>query len=403
MPKNLLFISISSPHKSGPESIQVSRYLSSLSNHFNIEFITTKPSNYGWTKTNPKGLEFLKKSTNKIIELKSFDNKLFSKLKSFLPERVKFPDRNFHFHLGFKKIIKKISNDPDIIYSRSGSLSATILAYKLSMHYQAPWILHLSDPWVDSPFMRTSSEQHIIWEKKCFSKAKAITVTTENYKNLLLKKYPEHQNKFFTSYNVFAQHTYSSTTLGTEFKMAYTGNFYGNRTPKILLESLKISYATSPTLFKNVKLFFYGNMDDNITDMINSYSLPFVIIKGPVKQNEVSNLIINSTIVINIEEPFSTPFDSLFLPSKVIDYIASQKYILSISSKNSPAFKIINNRYGKAFDFNEENKIAKFIEKLIVEFNAQNSFFFKVKEEPIEYSKEYQVEKLITIIDSVTN
>lgn len=403
MTKNLLLVSIASPHKSGPESIQVGRYLSGLSKYFNVEFITTKPSSYGWANENSKGANNFNKNTKNIIELKGFDNKFLSKLKSFLPKPIKFPDSNFHFHLGIKKVIKKVTNEPNIIYSRSGSLSATLLAYKLSIHYKVPWVLHLSDPWVDSPFTTINLDQHRYWEKKCFSNAKAITVTTENYKILLSNKYPEYKNKIFTSYNVFENKAQSSNILGDKFKMIYTGNFYGNRTPKTLLDALKISYSTSPSLFKNVKLFFYGNMDTDNRNMILSYGFPFIKIGGSVKPHEVKNLIINSTIVINIEEPFKTPYDSLFLPSKVIDYMAIQKLILSISPRNSPSYNLINTNFGHSFTFNEHTKIANFILRALKEFKLGNTDFFKVNTPLKEYSSNFQAKKLTNILTKIVN
>ncbi len=392
--KRLLFISISCPPKSGPESLQTGKYLKGLSKHFHIDFITTRAIDYGWNKIAGKREDLLTPFVNSIMELNGYNGRIGSKIKSWLPKQIKFPDDHFHFHKSSKYVLKHLTRLPDAIYSRSSPLSSTLLAYKLKEKINRPWILHLSDPWANNPFHTYDRKKNEYWEQVCISKADLVTVTNKNYQNFLREKYPAHQNKFKISYNVYEQVDVKPLDFSKKFTMIYFGNFYGDRHPGILLKPLSKAYHESPDSFNNLNVFFYGNIDSKSRQIIEKYKLPFVLHKGFFAQNDIPSIVENATLLVNLEDRFASEPSILFLPSKIMDYISYQKLILSISSSLSPSSPIISNNYGHVFTHDNINGIASFIKGAIKAFSEKNHNFFKVLPPDNLYSSEFQVEKL---------
>lgn len=365
-----------------------------LSNYFYIDFITTKAIDYGWNKAAGKREDLLIPFVNSIVELNGYNGRIASKIKSWLPKQIKYPDEHFHFHNSSKYVLKYLVNLPDVIYSRSSPLSSTLLAYKIKKQINRPWIMHLSDPWANNPFHASDRRKNEYWEQVCISKADLVTVTNENYQKFLREKYPAHRNKFILSYNVYEQAEVKPLDFSKKFTMIYFGNFYGDRHPGILLEPLSIAYHESPDSFNNVNVFFYGNTDSKSRKVIEKYELPFVHHKGYIAQKDIPSLMENATILVNLEDRFYSEPSILFLPSKIMDYISYQRFILSIASDRSPSSPIVNDEYGLAFAHHNVDGLTIFIKNAIRAFSEKNYEFFRIRLPDKLYSSEFQVEKL---------
>lgn len=399
--KRILFISISSPPKSGPESLQTGKYLEGLSKFFSIDLITTRANDYGWNKKIGNTKDLLLPHVESLIELNSYSNRFFSKLKSLLPKQLKFPDENFHFHKSSNYVIKNLYFVPDIIYSRSSPLSSAILAYKIKEKINRPWVMHLSDPWVDNPFLTNGIKKSKAWEKACMSKADLITVTNKNYLFFLKEKYPTYQHKIELSHNVYEPIEIDPVELDKPFTLIYFGNFYGQRDPEALLIALSQVYLESPNDFKNVNVSFYGNIDSRIQQLFDKYNLPFVNHKGFIHPKKIPDIVKNATILVNMEDQFAELSDILFLPSKIMDYISYQRLILSISSNISPSKDIIKNNYGYVFEHDNLTGIASFIKDAIKAYSKKDIRFFQVNLPDQKFSIGYQTEKLTALFNKL--
>ena len=72
-----------------------------------------------------------------------------------------------------------------------------------------------------------------------------------------------------------------------------------------------------------------------------------------------------------IDAPFE---NSIFFPSKLVDYMGANKYVLGITPENGTASKIIKNIGGKIVNPNEENKIYEAIINIYYELKKLISF-----------------------------
>lgn len=392
--KRILFVSISAPPKSGPESLQVKKYIEELSRYFVIDLVTTKSSAYGWNRNFGKSLDQFHERVDQVIELPGYTNRAFSRIKSFLPDTMKFPDSNFHFHLFPDKVIGQLKNEPDIIYSRSTPFSSAILAYKLADRIGCPWVMHLSDPWSDY----LNGEKHNSWESKCFTRASSISVTTESYLKLLQSKYGLMKDKFFLSKNVFDEHSEYLRPTGKKLDIVYAGNLYGNRTPLPILDALN---SLEPEFQKDITIRFFGNRDLRIERDILSYNLSCVELCPAVAYDKMNSIIRGAHLVLNLEDTSIETDLVLTLPSKVIDAMGQRKKILSIARPDAPSSRLIESLGGKVFDLSRKEEIQAYLIQAIKAVRKQEFDFFKPGEPDLSYSAQFQVQYLKEKMDSV--
>lgn len=401
--KRILFVSVAAPPKSGAESLQSAKYLAGLSKFFDIDLVTTTSSNYGWNQAQGKKEEVLLPYVDTLIELNGFTDRLSSKFKKILPAKIKFPDDDFQFHYLSRLVLSRLNVLPDLIYSRSSPISSSFMAYKLKKKLRKPWIMHLSDPWVDNPFLTTNIRKNVLLEKECIANADLITVTNENYRLLLKEKYPVHQDKFELCYNAYDHMAPNSISLKKRFKMIYFGNFYGDRSPNVLMEPLSLAYQQNLNAFDNVQVCLFGNIDEESRRLIDSFKLPFVHYKGHVPQAKIPDIVEDATMLVNIEDSFDYMKNILFLPSKIMDYISYQRPILSISSNRSPSKSIIDQNYGEVFDHHQKLELAEYILKAIAKHSEKDYEFFKITTPDPTFSIDYQVEQLKDKIRDLVN
>ena len=150
--KKVLFCSIAFPPKSDPECLQVAKYFKYLSQATGYDFdVVTSKDNTLFMSVD-EGLRSYDVGFVNKVKLPIYENKYLNFLiRKINHNRLLKPDSKFSFIKGFKKVIKNLSK-PDIIYSRSYPMSSAFLAEKLKDYYEVPWVMHLSDPWVGSPF-----------------------------------------------------------------------------------------------------------------------------------------------------------------------------------------------------------------------------------------------------------
>ena len=197
---NVLFVSIAFPPKSDAECLQTAKYFHYLQEDksLKIEVVTSAiPTLY--MKYDEKLESYAQGYTNEIsVPLK--ENRWINLFRNRLKlEETVFPDVKQSFHRQSGTVIRKLKQKPDILYSRSYPLSSTIMAYKLQKQLQVPWIMHLSDPWADSPLHHWSSKYNDLqrtWELKCMEAARYVCMTSLSTIDFYQDKYPHLKNKF---------------------------------------------------------------------------------------------------------------------------------------------------------------------------------------------------------------
>jgi glycosyltransferase involved in cell wall biosynthesis len=398
----VLLVSISAPPQNAPESLQVMRYARHLAEHTELTVLTIKEEKSGWRRADP-GLEKVNCSA-RFVRLPHYS--LFSRLVvKIFGEHVLLPDADFLFPLQWRRAVGKLGAKPDVIYSRSTPYSSALMGLKLHEYYRVPWIMHLSDPWADNPFLNNLpqklKDKHQRLEKLCMERAWAITLTSSQAIQYYQAKYPSMKNKFRLLFNVFDECDicHEPIDFSAKCRFVFTGRLYGKRRLHPLIEALEAAIAQNPKLEEATEFLFAGFFADENIHRIRTASCRNIQYIGPVSLSQALELQRKSTVLISIDalEENNTLYN-LFFPSKLLDYLASGRKILCITGKDSPTFEIVNNRFGWCFHSENLSQLPGFLNEIQRRYDQQDRTFFQYRGDFSQFSAQYNVNNLLMLL-----
>jgi len=372
---NILMISPASPPKNSPEAMQVGRFLQELDKYHTIILATT-PIEKGWV-IQDNSLQYDFKNI-KILELKlPFHNKMIRLLSSKYFKFFALPDKDFWIKCKLPYILNKVTNKPDVIYSRSMPFSSALLALRLKRKTKLPWVMHLSDPFIDNPYRKKSFNEKLLvrYEYECFNEANYITVTTENLLKFYQKKYPLFSKKIKLSSNVMPIKVLNTKIdfnikIKDKIQIFYAGALYEKRNFTTILDALEILKKQKPTILTRLDIIIAGNMTDIIKQEIIEKNFEQITILGRLNYEKILKIQDKVDIVVSIEPDGDNPILKSFLPSKILDYLAVKKPILAITPKGSESWDICNKyNFGWAIEPNDSKKLAILLENLVLNTN----------------------------------
>ena len=241
-----------------------------------------------------------------------------------------------------RDFVKSTSYRPDVIVSFGSPMSDHLIGLELKRIYGAPWIAHFSDPWVDNPLKGYNSllkriNGHL--ERRVMENADRVVFTSQETVDLVMKKYPmsfgpkarvlphAYEPKFFSS---------PETNNGSSLVIRYLGDLYMQRTPAPLFRALKTVLSSEARLLDNVKFEFVGtNTDFNLSDIgFDDLPLGLVEFRPTVDYRTSLKLMSSADGLLVIDAPAKK---SVFLPSKLIDYIGAARPIMGITPPGTAA------------------------------------------------------------------
>ena len=198
---------------------------------------------------------------------------------------------------------------------------------------------HFSDPWSDNPFKK----HHIIskfvnrkLEERVVRAADEVIFTSEETKKLVMSKYPD------LSKGVVLGHSYDDTLYPKESPsrsdgktvIKHIGSLYGYRSPKPLFKALRSLYLQAPDLLDNVCFEFIGYVAPRMKSNADLKALPEGLVRftGGVDYPQSLQEMSSSDALLIIDAPAK---ESVFLPSKLIDYVGAKRPIMAITPKGT--------------------------------------------------------------------
>ncbi|AXY68622.2 glycosyltransferase [Thermosynechococcus sichuanensis E542] len=386
---HILLIAPSAPPKNSPEAIQVGRLLKLLNPSIRVTLVTPPPVNSGWAREDST-LTVDRPRLQVITPTLPVHRLMHRILTNSRLAWYHVPDTEFWLLWFTQYIIQQLRESPDVIYSRSGPYSAALLAQQLKLVLKRPWLMHLSDPWADSPYRRLKGKQRTLdqaYESRCFTDADLITLTTEGQANFYRQKYPNRADSISVTPNMMPVDWRSYRLLKPspdqafqkKVRIIHVGSLYGDRNPDGLLTAIENLFTMIPDIDKKLSIEFVGNMSKELSLKISSY--PACIYHGSVSFKEAMQYQINADILLCIESKESTPLHQCFLPSKIVDYLALQKPILALTPKKSVTSHYCHRGYGWAFEPDDVSGITKFLLSLL---QNPNKFQISLPPPPIE-------------------
>ncbi len=217
----------------------------------------------------------------------------------------------------------------------------------LRVHREAalPWVAHFSDPWADTPY--ATPRQRAIGrrlEAEVVRDATALVFVSEETAELVMRKYPDEWRQKVSvvphGFDARAAPAGASPRRAGPLRIVYTGRFYaGARTPLSLLQALALLNGPQP-LAGTLELTFVGpHVDAFARDAAALGVGSLVRFRGRVPPAEAAALAADADVLLVIDAPSAGP--SVFLPSKLIDYLPFRKPILGITPEPGAAAALL--------------------------------------------------------------
>jgi glycosyltransferase involved in cell wall biosynthesis len=404
--KNILFVSIAFPPKNDPEAIQAGKIFKYLSRVRDFNFTVLTSSNPTLYMPVDEKLNRLDKGFRKKIEIPIFESKISNfLLRKIWPGGIDYPDSKFSFHLQWKKAFRRLPAAPELIYSRSNPLSSAIMGYRLQKRLNVPWVMHLSDPWVDSPihsYSKKQSQYHRRWERECFSTSRYICVTSVAAQHLYRKKYPEFADKILYFPNVYDSETIVKTPLdfSSKLRIVYTGGLQSARSPASFIAAVKMLESRIGSLESRLEVIFAGPMDSHAAKCFREQSRVVRHI-GMISYDDAVALSQSAHILLAIDVQLPAEAPSIFFPSKLLDYFLTKRKIMVLTQRESQTAQIVRGYNAEIFEPQDTNAIATFLIQSMKAFEDKSSDYFLSSEVPAFYDAELQTKRLADLFHTL--
>lgn len=222
-----------------------------------------------------------------------------------------------------------------------------------------PWISHISDLWVGSPYAPHAALPHHLvnswFEREVVSKADVIVFTANRTKQIYEQRYPAFACKFRYIPNAFDPELIENKNNvklairdAEQIVIGYLGTLYGQRTPVPFLEMFS-NYRTNQPWMQKIRFEFVGRRDRAIEEKMHHWIQEGLVnIEPAVGYRESLHRMQQYDICLLLDALVDK--GGVFMPSKLADYLGARKPVLAITPKNSESRDIVLRAGGVACD-----------------------------------------------------
>jgi glycosyltransferase involved in cell wall biosynthesis len=231
--------------------------------------------------------------------------------------------------------LDETNHKPDVMISFGEPMSDHLLALEIKRLRGLPWLAHFSDPWADNPFRRGGPLTGMLnrrLERRVIEGADIVVFTSRETADLVGRRYaPQQTSKFRILPHGFDASLYPARTgLTGRVTIRHVGSFYGERTPFPLIEALQLLLRQDPAISEQLRLELVGAMPKRMALKLRSAGLPndLLTIRAPIGYRDSIALISATDLLVLVDAPAQ---QSVFLASKLIDYVGAGRPILAIT------------------------------------------------------------------------
>lgn len=223
---------------------------------------------------------------------------------------------------------------PDVLITFGVPMSDHLLGLRLQLKLGVPWVAHFSDPWLDNAFHRHNVLSNVVnrrLERNVVAAADRLIFTSAETLDLVMGKYPP----AWRAKAVILPHSFDPSLYSPRIPNArgrvlrYLGNFYGHRSPVPLFRALQTILAEDPALLADVRVELVGQMPQRMREHATLRALPAGLVRvvDTVPYSQSLQLMSDADLLLVIDGPDDL---SVFLPSKLIEYLGSGTPIFGI-------------------------------------------------------------------------
>jgi len=349
--KSLLAISWEMPPLSGPRAVQVTRTLLALGQRgWRSRAICFDARSERYQQDHVVSPEALSGGAVRRLPVPSPEEWLFFRaLWRVLPPLKHLPDeKRVWVPSAIAEGRRALSQEPaEVIVSFGQPWSDHLVGLALHQESGLPWVAHFSDPWVDSPYQGGNGwtrRRAAAMERNVVAAATQMVFVNRQTLERVMKKYPpawsQRAHVVPQGHDGTAAKTAASPS-SAPLRIVYTGRFYdGIRTPESFLRAIaEVDRTTS--LAGRVAVEFVGGRMDRYEDLARELGLATLVrFTGRMSPEQARDRASHADVLLVIDAP-SADEPSLFLPSKLVDYLPLGKPILAITPQHGPVADII--------------------------------------------------------------
>src|SRR2546423_9907479 len=243
----------------------------------------------------------------------------------------------------------------DVMHSWANYHVSNIVALHLHRAYRLPWVAHFSDPWTDSHYFRSRSTplQRLTCarlERRIIEEAGALVFVTEETARLVMRKYPEAlQAKVRVVPHGYdpgvlaglPPDTPASENGNRPLRLVHVGAFYpGLREPISLLRAVA-SVHQEQKLDGRLHLRLVGPYTEHYRELTRQLGLEQIVELQPAVGRQASMLEARRADVLLVIDAPPDGGESVFLPSKLVDYLMLKKPILGVTPARGATARVL--------------------------------------------------------------
>jgi glycosyltransferase involved in cell wall biosynthesis len=372
--KRLLAICWDMPPLSGPRAVQVSRsvkHLVPLGWESSVVCFGPRSSRYNQDADLAERLRTPDGVT--LVPVPSLEERaLFRALWRIVPPLKLLPDEKWVWIGAAARAARALNSRRrfDALVSFGQPWSDHLIGLRVHRATGLPWTAHFSDPWTDSPYLHGRPWQRRLWsrmERDVIQTASAIVFVNSQTADRVMAKYPSP----WRSKAHVVPHGFDRAEVSTapkestldRMRLVHAGRFYdGIRTPEPMLRALAMLAQRRP-LARQLQVTLVGPIVPAHRRLSEKLGLTGIVeFTGRLPSAQSAVQTAAADVLLVIDAPAD---DSLFLPSKLIDYLPLRRPILGLTPLRGASADLIRRLGYPVVAPDDEVAIAGQIEALL--------------------------------------
>lgn len=260
----------------------------------------------------------------------------------------------------------------DLLLSCSQPHANHLLGLELKRRSGLPWIAYFSDPWTGNPYASYPSSQirdlHARMEREVVQAADLVLYTCEEMLRFVRGRQPLlRERPAGVLPHAFVPDWYPERLRGPSkpVRLLHTGNFYGPRTPDPLIDALLRLRAARGDDEMPLRIVSHGGMENRHRERIRAEGLDSLIeLRGFVPYLESLALMREVDGLLLIDAPTEDAAESIFLPSKLIDYLGSQTPVVALTPGRGATARVLDECGGVVCPLERPAELDRFLLEL---------------------------------------
>jgi glycosyltransferase involved in cell wall biosynthesis len=309
-----------------------------------------------------------------------------------------------------KHIIKEYGIDA--ILSTSGPVSNHLVALFLKRSYGLPWIADFRDPWTQN--MHRTEIRWRAWlenrlERMVHRESDLLLTVTHSFAENFQKKFAEEIRRIEVVHNGFDPADYAELKDQRVDRsicvLAYTGIFYQERNPRLLLSAVKELIDEGHLERKRIALQFAGVFDypgyTENQDQVKELGLPDVVqIVGHLPHQQALQLLKEADILLLIGD--TAEGSGRYIPGKLFEYMAVGHPILALSLPGESTAIIESYQLGKVADPNSLEAVKRALLELYKLWERGEEQQVEGRPSTLLYQRKEQTKQIALLLDDLT-